>query len=114
MASKVKRQRLIEDMTERYKRLGTYRAVASELGEGISFSLVQQVVEYGAWSPTLARAAGIEKSRSKLSGDVPKYIRKEIREHFRAIDPNMTNGTMIELMWLFWKNFHNEETSHDI
>lgn len=103
MSKKTKRQQLIEDMRERYERLGTYRAVESELeeqyGESGSCALIAQVVA-GAWSPKLARITGLTRRRIRLVADCDEELRDAIGLQCEALE--MTRGEFIEYMFSEW------------
>jgi len=100
MPEKTKLERLIEDTEERYKRLGTYRAVATELDDKVSCALIRDVRINGVWSAKLARVVGIEPKRTRFAADCSVGMQRAIRKQGKLIDA--TNGEMLELMFQAW------------
>ena len=75
-----KRDCLVDVLTQRYKRLGSYRAVVDTLNNEISPAMVRLIIQNGVWSPKAARVIGIENKRYRLCAEFDTI---EERERFR-------------------------------
>jgi len=71
-----KQDLLSSDMQNRYKRLGTWRKVAAEVGK-VSPMLCWKVAN-GAWSAKLARRVGLAESRVRIRADVTRAQRDRL------------------------------------
>ena len=100
MTSRIKQQQLVEDMTERYKRLGTYRAVAGELDNKFSCALIQQVVEHKKYSPGLAKLVGIQTVDVRWSPRCTVELRDAINEECDRLD--ITHSVFLERLVEWW------------
>jgi len=85
---------------------------------GVNQGLISIYRKSGRIRPTLRDALEekypyLKNPRIRFSGDIPEWMRREIREYFLSIRVGMTNGEMLELMWLFWKNFHDDRSTID-
>ena len=68
---------LVLDIRERYDRLNSYRLVAQELDDVVSFTMIRHIVIDGAWSPKVARQIGLMRRRVRLAADLDRIEQRE-------------------------------------
>lgn len=76
--------KLVLDVRERYDRLNSYRSVAQELDNVVSFTMIRHIVVDGAWSPTVARRIWPAKKRNRVwmrTDDLDKAVETLLKHY---------------------------------
>ena len=92
-----KRVLLISLLSDAYNGLGSYRAVAEACDNVVSHTMIQKVVEAGAWSPTLARHFGLKRRRYRRAAEFDE-CRVGLWDLMLKITKQSTTEVMNELL----------------